>query len=243
MQALAADARDLRAQPAGAACPGQRGAAGCQRTAGREGPPGRTGRARRADAHACQRRTLRAWLAEVRAGARARPVEAKLARSEAGPVGHRGGRARGLPGHEAAARHDGAAGRAAADAPSDSRTGWEAPRFDVLPRAAVALVVPWSARCWPRWSLHRPAGWPTPSPTPAASACCWPTPAAACGRAAPWLVLTGGPGSRDASALPGRLRWTFGLARENRARVELRLRHACCIGDQMRLRIEPGWAG
>ncbi len=54
------------------------------------------------------------------------------------------------------------------------------------------------------------------------------------------LVLTSGPGSRDASALPGRLRWTLGLARENRARLELRLRHACCIGDQLRLRVEPG---
>lgn len=54
------------------------------------------------------------------------------------------------------------------------------------------------------------------------------------------LVLASGPGSRDASALPGRLRWTLGLARENRSRLELRLRHACCIDDQLRLRIEPG---
>lgn len=54
-------------------------------------------------------------------------------------------------------------------------------------------------------------------------------------------VLTGGSGSRDASALPDRLRWTFGLARENRSRLELRLRHACCIDDQLRLRIEPGF--
>lgn len=55
------------------------------------------------------------------------------------------------------------------------------------------------------------------------------------------LVLAGGSGSRDASALPGRLRWTFGLARENRRKVEVRLRHACCIDDQIRLRVEPGW--
>jgi general secretion pathway protein N len=54
------------------------------------------------------------------------------------------------------------------------------------------------------------------------------------------LVLSGGPGSRDASALPGRLRWTLGLSREQRTRPELRLRHACCIGDQLRLQIEPG---
>jgi general secretion pathway protein N len=53
-------------------------------------------------------------------------------------------------------------------------------------------------------------------------------------------VLTGGPGSRTASALPGRLKWTFGLARENRSRVEVRLRHACCIDDQVRLQLDPG---
>ena len=51
--------------------------------------------------------------------------------------------------------------------------------------------------------------------------CCWPTPAAPSGRAAPCAVLTGGPGSRDASALPGRLDWTLrprrGLALELRA--------------------------
>jgi general secretion pathway protein N len=55
------------------------------------------------------------------------------------------------------------------------------------------------------------------------------------------LVLSGGPASRDASALPGRLRWTFGLSRDQRTRPELRLRHACCIGDQLRLQIQPGW--
>lgn len=55
------------------------------------------------------------------------------------------------------------------------------------------------------------------------------------------VVLSGGPASRDASALPGRLRWTFGLSRENRLRPEVRLRQACCISDQIRLRFEPGW--
>jgi general secretion pathway protein N len=54
------------------------------------------------------------------------------------------------------------------------------------------------------------------------------------------LLLGSGPGSRDASALPGRLRWTLGLARENRRQLELRLRHACCIDDQTRLWIDPG---
>lgn len=51
------------------------------------------------------------------------------------------------------------------------------------------------------------------------------------------LVLTGGEGSRDASALPGRLHWnvgTDGLA------ASVRLRHACCLSGEQRLRIVPG---
>lgn len=53
-------------------------------------------------------------------------------------------------------------------------------------------------------------------------------------------VMTGGPGSRDASALPGRLDWSFGLAPEDRSRIELRVRQDCCITTPMRLRVEPG---
>jgi general secretion pathway protein N len=51
------------------------------------------------------------------------------------------------------------------------------------------------------------------------------------------LVLTGGPGSRDASALPGRVQWTLGL---DGAALALRARHACCIADELKLRIAPG---
>jgi general secretion pathway protein N len=51
-------------------------------------------------------------------------------------------------------------------------------------------------------------------------------------------VLTGGPGSRDASALPGRLHWS--LAPEGWS-LGLRARHACCINGEVHLRIEPGW--
>jgi general secretion pathway protein N len=40
------------------------------------------------------------------------------------------------------------------------------------------------------------------------------------------LLLSGGPGSRDASALPGRLRWDIGLSRS--FLPELRLHHPCC---------------
>ncbi len=50
-------------------------------------------------------------------------------------------------------------------------------------------------------------------------------------------VLTGGPGSRDASALPGRLEWSVGL---DGAALEVRLRHDCCITGTQALRIEPG---
>ncbi|MCW5667118.1 MAG: type II secretion system protein N [Piscinibacter sp.] len=51
-------------------------------------------------------------------------------------------------------------------------------------------------------------------------------------------VLTGGPGSRDASALPGRLEWTLvpsGLG------FELRLRQACCLNGTAVVAIRPGF--
>ncbi len=50
-------------------------------------------------------------------------------------------------------------------------------------------------------------------------------------------VLTGGPGSRDASALPGRIEWTVawrGLG------AELRARQACCLRGEVRALIRPG---
>lgn len=51
------------------------------------------------------------------------------------------------------------------------------------------------------------------------------------------LVLTGGEGSRDASALPGRLHWSVGL---DGAAIGVRLRQACCLSGEQRLRIVPG---
>ena len=51
-------------------------------------------------------------------------------------------------------------------------------------------------------------------------------------------VLTGGPGSRDASALPGRLEWNLvpaGLG------LELRLRQACCLNGSAVLAVRPGF--
>jgi general secretion pathway protein N len=52
------------------------------------------------------------------------------------------------------------------------------------------------------------------------------------------LVLTGGPGSRDASALPGRLGWELGV---HGLGLELRLSQACCINGEVALRIKPGF--
>jgi general secretion pathway protein N len=52
------------------------------------------------------------------------------------------------------------------------------------------------------------------------------------------LVLTGGPDSRDASALPGRLSWTL---RPHGLGLELKLRQACCINGELALRIKPGF--
>jgi len=53
-------------------------------------------------------------------------------------------------------------------------------------------------------------------------------------------VLTGGAGSHDASALPGRLQWTLGL---DGLALGVRARQACCIEGELRLRVEPGWNG
>ena len=54
------------------------------------------------------------------------------------------------------------------------------------------------------------------------------------------LVLTGGPESRDASALPGRLEWTLGL---NAMSLELRARQECCLNGQVVVRVKPGFGG
>lgn len=51
-------------------------------------------------------------------------------------------------------------------------------------------------------------------------------------------VLTGGAGSRDASALPGRLRWRLGL---DGGALALRARHACCLNGELLMRWTPGW--
>lgn len=53
-------------------------------------------------------------------------------------------------------------------------------------------------------------------------------------------VLTGGAGSRDASALPGRLAWTLGL---DGLALGVRARHECCLNGELKLRIEPGLGG
>lgn len=52
------------------------------------------------------------------------------------------------------------------------------------------------------------------------------------------LVLTGGPDSRDASSLPGRLSWTAGL---DGAAFRVRLRHACCLNGTVSLLVRPGF--
>ncbi len=51
-------------------------------------------------------------------------------------------------------------------------------------------------------------------------------------------VLTGGTGSRDASALPGRLHWRLGL---DGVTWVVRARHACCINGELQLRLRPGF--
>jgi general secretion pathway protein N len=52
-------------------------------------------------------------------------------------------------------------------------------------------------------------------------------------------VLTGGAGSRDASALPGRLNWTMRL---HGLGVSLTLQQDCCLPTPVVLVLKPGWA-
>ena len=51
------------------------------------------------------------------------------------------------------------------------------------------------------------------------------------------VVLTGGSGSRDASALPGRLHWRLGL---DGSALALRARQACCLNGEVLMRVRPG---
>ncbi|MDP1649986.1 MAG: type II secretion system protein N [Rubrivivax sp.] len=53
-------------------------------------------------------------------------------------------------------------------------------------------------------------------------------------------VLTAGAGSRDASALPGRLHWRLGF---DGGALALRASHACCLNGELHLRVLPGWGG
>ncbi len=54
------------------------------------------------------------------------------------------------------------------------------------------------------------------------------------------LVLTGGAGSRDASALPGRLQWRL---RPGWGVLHLRADQACCLPGGLQLTLQPGWGG
>jgi general secretion pathway protein N len=52
------------------------------------------------------------------------------------------------------------------------------------------------------------------------------------------LVLTGGAGSRDAAALPGRLHWQL---RPGWRGLHLTAQQACCLPGDLRLQWQPGW--
>lgn len=52
------------------------------------------------------------------------------------------------------------------------------------------------------------------------------------------LVLGGGPGSRDSSALPGRLYWRL---TPNWSGLKITAIHACCLHGQLHLQLRPGW--
>jgi general secretion pathway protein N len=54
------------------------------------------------------------------------------------------------------------------------------------------------------------------------------------------VVLAGGPGSRDASALPGRLQWKL---RPSWRGMTLRARQACCLNGELKLELRPALSG
>ena len=54
------------------------------------------------------------------------------------------------------------------------------------------------------------------------------------------IVLTGGAGSRDAQALPGRVSWTLQPLRSD---AQLTLLSDCCMPTPLHLRISPAWDG
>lgn len=51
------------------------------------------------------------------------------------------------------------------------------------------------------------------------------------------LVLTDGPGSRDAASLPGRLHWTVSPRGRH---LQVQARHDCCLQEPATLQVEPG---
>jgi general secretion pathway protein N len=51
-------------------------------------------------------------------------------------------------------------------------------------------------------------------------------------------VLTGGPGSRDAATLPGRVHWQI---RPSWNRIEVLLRQPCCLDRDLTVQIRPGF--
>ena len=52
------------------------------------------------------------------------------------------------------------------------------------------------------------------------------------------LVLSGGQGSQDSLALPGRLEWELSVSMRG---LELSVRAACCTPQPLQLTLQPGW--
>lgn len=118
-------------------------------------------------------------------------------------------------------------------APRPSRTGAAGPwRWAVLGAsvgAVVALLVFAPAR-WVAGALEQSTGGQLVLAEPRGTV--W--------EGSAQLVLSGGAGSRDAAALPGRLEWrllprSYGLA--------ARLHAPCCMADAWRIELRPRWGG
>ena len=242
---MAGEVRELRDATAGASRPGAAWPSRPRSSAGRQGAPEPADgdRATLTLTNASRRTSARDWLAEARSAARARPLEANLTR---GPGGYSGTLVAQLGRHTdgtALARAGSAAERGGTPLRAHP-SAFPNPRWPSWPGSARAMrrtlgrLGRGGRRAGRRWCC-------SPRPRWLASRCRGATDQRLLltdARGTVWNgsalpVLTGGAGSRDAAALPGRLHWQTRPGAASAA--ELRLRQACCLRGEVRVQVRP----
>ena len=241
MQLAALESATLRSALAGAAGAGGRGAARRDRAARRQGASSRCRAiAPRSRFTGVPFESLRTWLGEARSAARARPVEAQLLqgrrRLQRLDLAHPGGQ----PRDRARKRNR------QLWSPTVASTGWsESTLAEQAWVEARGAAVRWAVA-----GAHRRRRSSASSPSRRRPG--WRSAVASSTgqrlrprrRARHGLVgqrrrrcSTGGPGSRDATSLPGRLEWTLAPRWYG---VELAARHDCCLNGTVAVQIRPG---